>query len=791
MRKLSVIGFLVALLFVSCKDEQGEFQDEVVDGMEQPAEETTDTYSITYQYRDDVMVLTPKKLGYLEKVESDSILYFSKSIPQEIMPEEGLVMTCAKNDKLPYGLGNRVVSVTDEGGYYKCVTTSAALNQIFEQLEFSYKQLLTDTIDGFYDEDGNFHETEQVPYDELEYVENADTRASIGSPRVLVVPISSGSSGTGAGFYTSGSLAVGTIVTVFYDMADNTYECSMEFLGGLDAGIGVRAGCEGYKRLFRKKDLVKGLIPIGPITLRTYVDFELGIKGEVEGSISTSVSKQVGFKFGFKRDGATDGFFKENSTQVSNNLIKNLTVDAKGSVALVAKLSCGSGVYTRAASVGLASSFSAGVGVDFQLQEPNLFRNESALNVDFVNDLSAYFHLELFDKDLIYKDATFLQWNLFNWSNPLLPKLKDGSLHVDEQTGANDLLFDAGYELENKGVLYRFMDIEPMMRVYEGEEEVALVPYGSYLSSDGPGSFDFTLAGLKRDTEYKAVPCVMLGANIYEEEGMMFSASCPVKLTGVEVTGAHYYPDHYELGGHRYSFKYDCAVSVELDESGDRQIADWGYYYEDEYGQRAVVSLAGQTSPYTDTRYAYCKNQPEDTALFGTFVRYADDEEVTWMKPESFPLVYPQDLSLLLTDCVFQGTSTGQSFQGKTYDYKSTYKFYFTAAGAYWQRVSPLEEGSGWSGWQLPAYVVAPVDGANVLTVNYYYDSKEFGGEYRVRLEGKDNTHGNSCQSSGYALYSFDTDHFTGCTFQPGAATRGFADSVDGANEQVVNIVIR
>lgn len=795
MRNLSIIGMLVVFIFVSCNDEEKEYQEEIVKGMEQPAVESSDTYDITYQYRENVMVLTPQKLDYLVKVESDSILYFSKNIPNEIMPVVGSVISCGHNEKLPFGLGNSVMSVTDVGDYYKCVTTSASLNQIFEVLEFSYTQLLTDTIDGFYDEDGVFHETQQASYDDLEYVSGTDTRLSVGSPQVLQVQLSSGSSGTGAGFYSSGTLSVGAIATIDYDLADNTYECSLEFLGGLQAQLGVRAGYEGYKKLFEKKNLVTGIVNIGPVTLRPFIDLEVGLKAAVEGSISTSVSKQVGFKFGFKRDGATDGFFTQNTTQeASADLIKNLEIDAKGSLAVVAKLNFGAGIYTRSVAVGLDPELSLGVEADCKLQEPNLFRNESALNVSLAADLNAFFLVELFGYELTHEQASLVKWNLWNSSFPLLPKLRDGSLYVEEQSGSNDLLFDSGYELEDNGLLSRFMDIEPMMRVYEGEEEIVTVPYGSFLSYDGPESFTFVLTELKHDTEYQAVPCIMLAGNIYEEDGISFSSSFPVELVDVDVTGASYYPDRYEFAGRKYSFKYDCAISVKLSEDYNREIVDWGYYYEDETGQRAIVSLIGQPSSYTDTRYAYCKNEASAMALFGTFVRYADDENIFWSKPESFSLDYPQDLSLVLTDCVFQGTSTNQSYQGKDYDYKSTYKFYFTAGGAYWLKVSPNEEGDGWTGWQLPAYSVSPVDGANVLTVNYYYDSKEFGGEYRVNLMGKDNTHGSSCQTSGYVVYSFDSDHFTGCTFYPSAATRTQPQSLmlnSVVSEKVINLIIK
>jgi hypothetical protein len=49
--------------------------DDKIEGFEQPVTETTDEYTITFQYKEDVIVLTEKDLDYLLKVETDTILY--------------------------------------------------------------------------------------------------------------------------------------------------------------------------------------------------------------------------------------------------------------------------------------------------------------------------------------------------------------------------------------------------------------------------------------------------------------------------------------------------------------------------------------------------------------------------------------------------------------------------------------------------------------------------------------------------------------------------------------------
>ena len=793
MRKSYFIALLAACLLWSCSDDEtGGFQEDPVEGMEEPVKEETDSYSITYQYQEDVQVLTPAKSGYIVRVEEDSILYFSKSTPDEVLPEVGDILSSRQTEMLPYGLGGSVVSVTDAGDAYRCVTTAAPLDQIFKELEFTYTQALLDTIDGFYDDEGNFHEARVVPYEEWDNPDyEADTKATIGSPNVLQIPVRAGQEN---GFYTSGTLSLGLIATINYSMLDNTYECSLETMGGFEANIGCGTSekVEYEKTIFQKENLIQGVAYIGPVVLRPYVDVGLDVTAEFEGDIHTGVSKQFGLKFGFKRDDVTDGFFRENTTRpAANDLLKNLEINAQGSAALVLRAELGIGLYTRDIAIGLRPELSFGPSFDFNLDDPELFSKGSSLDIDLVADLSGIFRAALVGVEIADEEINMRSWNLWNTSFPLLPKLKENSLFVRERTGTVDLLFDAGYSLEERGVLMRFMDITPGLRVYKDEEEVMSVPYDASITPEGPTDFDFTLADLERDTEYTAVPYIELLGNSYEEEGINFSSSFPVEVTGVEVTDASYYPDHYSFNGRNYSFKYDCAVTAELTDEGEREITDWGYYYEDEYGQRVLVSLNGNQSPYTDTRFAYAKNEPEATARFGGYVHYADDENPSFDQPLEFALNYPTTSSLVLTDCVFQGTETNTVYQGRTYDYKSTFKFYFTAQGGYWLSVSPEAQGNGWNGWNLPDYSIDPVDGANVLTVNYYYDEKSFNGDYRVYLTGSDSTHGTSCQSSAYASYHHDGSSFTGCTVVGAPNVRGLSSaSADGVpHEMEINLV--
>ena len=152
MKKLVylLLGICALIVGIGCSDDEDirNWKDEPIKGIDTPEEETTDSYHITYQYKEGVIVLSPARQIFLDHVVADTILYFSSDTPEEILPAVGDVVTSSQSEKLPYGLGNVVLSRTEEGGFYKCVTTSTALDQIYSELEVSATFSLLDSLAG-------------------------------------------------------------------------------------------------------------------------------------------------------------------------------------------------------------------------------------------------------------------------------------------------------------------------------------------------------------------------------------------------------------------------------------------------------------------------------------------------------------------------------------------------------------------------------------------------------------------------------------------------------------------
>lgn len=266
-----------------------------------------------------------------------------------------------------------------------------------------------------------------------------------------------------------------------------------------------------------------------------------------------------------------------------------------------------------------------------------------------------------------------------------------------------------------------------------------------------------------------------------------FEAEFPVDITKCEVTKATYYPNQFSYEGNTYSFRYNCTTYARLTDADN--VDDWGYVYVDPEGKTSqLISLKAYGNSVGDPRYVYHRNDISSTVKLRGYVKYVDNDEIYYGEIKEFEIKYPEESSLSMTNCTFQGTETNVTYQGKTYKYKSTYRYLFTATGAYWLKVGTEERGSGWSGWSLPDYTTMPVDGSNALTVNYYYDDKTFAGEYDVYLKGTDNTHSNVYLTPEYATYTYSGNQFSGCVFHQASARSQM--QAPEQSEDVYNMVI-
>ncbi|MBO7265266.1 MAG: hypothetical protein J6U91_03445 [Alistipes sp.] len=560
MKRLIYI-LLCMTLFSSCYENIIEDDlSQIQEGFDVPKTEKTEQYEIRYQYKKDVIVFDESVSDYIERVEADTIIYFSSQLPEKYVPKINGIISSRISPKLPYGLGNRVLSFEKELNSYKCITTSASLDDIFEELDIRASfELIDSTSDGFYDDDGVYWETLTI--------EDAETRGSIGSSNILTINIVD----TDATLYANGTFSVGAIATIDISLEDNWSECSLEFIAGMNGEIGAKKSWEGYKRIFKKENLVNGVLSIGPVVLRPYIDVDLGLQGTIEGNISTSFSKQFGIKAGVI-NGKT--FHKNTTTKANSNMIENISVDAKGYVGLVCELNFGAGLYTKNIALGIEPTVYAGFGTDLQLNNPNIFRNAPQLDFNVIADVDIEFFAQFFGKELMYTKEKLASVGLFSYSWPLLPILVENTLDVEKRDAEGPLTFDAKYNLKG-GLLGKFMNISPSFRVYKGGDEIYHIVDDKCIGPDETNEFKFELTDLEHDISYTGKPCILFMGNIYDEDGIPFSSTSPTAaITDIVQTGSA--EGSFTYKGENYDYEFYFYVNMEI--RGSDNCLEWGLY---------------------------------------------------------------------------------------------------------------------------------------------------------------------------------------------------------------------
>lgn len=122
----------------------------------------------------------------------------------------------------------------------------------------------------------------------------------------------------------------------------------------------------------------------------------------------------------------------------------------------------------------------------------------------------------------------------------------------------------------------------------------------------------------------------------YEDDGL------PVKITDFHQDASDYSEQGFNYEGRNYSYKYYCTVTVELLERKD--IEDWGYVYEDPYGNPPTrISLQAYGSPYKDMRYAYYRNESSSVVTLYEYVKYVGDREYYYGEPQNYQVMYKAD----------------------------------------------------------------------------------------------------------------------------------------------------
>lgn len=162
--------------------------------------------------------------------------------------------------------------------------------------------------------------------------------------------------------------------------------------------------------------------------------------------------------------------------------------------------------------------------------------------------------------------------------------------------------------------------------------------YQKVQNGDG-GIVEFTFDNLESNTQYTYRAYFYDKTNTIFQQGEIKTFKTQgefPKITSFKQTCSHYSPGEYYNDGRYYDYKYDVATTVTIESLVG--VSDWGYVYRDPYGNIKHISLMGIPPLFTDTRYAYYRNEAKSTACLYGYVKYQGDSEYYYDDPQEYPL---------------------------------------------------------------------------------------------------------------------------------------------------------
>lgn len=527
MKRLLTILVIFMAVLSSCTENiiENTIRPET-NGFDQPVTESTDEYTITYQYNEGVIVLDAIAQSYLVKVEADTILYFSAGTPSDILPGKGDVISARVSEKVPYGLGNVVLETSESEGMFKCVTTVAGLDEIFKEVSWEYNSSLTDALlEGYKDENGEEVRPSYGWYDEeTGEIVTEDTKATVGRKKLVSWPFEKNNPD---GLSIEGELFVGAFVHCSGDTRKGDFEFSVEPVIGAEALIGIKSEVKKeiwqdmfQWKLFELKDKLKTMIQVGPVTLRPYVDIEAYLRAAASGSVLFDTGKVFSAKIGYSQAG---GCYISNSTASGNenNFIKGVSINGNVGAEYECIFSVGCGLYTKNVALELDPYFKYQTGAELVYSAgEDSEKTESNLFLGITVGADGKMVINWFGGLKFAPEMKFIETELARWDYPLIPVTKEDSFSIEEGEGSGT--FDARYVAEG-GFLSWLYDIYPGIAIYKGEELVYEKTFSEKADPLEPLDVSFILDKLEDGTTYKAKAFV----NIWDHDFVMETITFP------------------------------------------------------------------------------------------------------------------------------------------------------------------------------------------------------------------------------------------------------------------------
>lgn len=594
-------------------------------------------------YQQGVEPISADFMDYVIWSDVDSLrLLLSTATPSAILPQVGSkIVTTEMNDKFPIGFMGRVEQVlpTDSGYIVNCSLLS--LTDVFETY-YNYSSVYGDTVPA---ENDGPNQAKYWGIDPINY--NGEKQFNI--PTISYsIPLAEIPVGSLAGLAVSYGTEIKASTTPRFHVRSfisvnkqDGYYYSCSITGTLENNQVISvSGNISWDKDFRLSSM-KIKLPIAP-----FVSFytELGITLKAGAKMSMSISTNQKYKFAGMRDWSQKK--KELlKPEMSMELVKrDITIEGSLEGSVSAGLYLEEGICVIDRKIGSAKFREEG---GIQLQGGTVLYQQDLQN--------AYVNTDLYD---LCEDGNIECDFYINYA---LKKEVLGNVETLADMGTVTVKVDdwdivptfenISFQSYTPGVAQASVEMQgdlliPVsvgLTVRDEEDNEVDTYYDPVPFDNSYKKVSHTFTNLSDDHQYTVYPVVkLLGHDVLATPSAELDKHELIKITQFVVTDSAYDADQsFIYDNVPYSYKFDCAVTVELDaESAGKNIADWGYAYIDLNNDTAYISLMGNSSPYTDTRYAYYRNESISTVTLKPYILFAGETERTWGTTKVFKLNY-------------------------------------------------------------------------------------------------------------------------------------------------------
>lgn len=453
---------------------------------------------IIYKYNQKTIAIEDEVEKWVERVESDTIVWFSSETPDYYLPEVGEMMTCSIRDKFPDGFCHRCIERTNTNGLYRCVFTPCSIFDAFDEFEAQIspsafitgneaesRELTDEEFDSLMYGGSSTAETKAVitraggdKEDDEEKKRVPLVKKTVGFPGGKLIA-STGSSGLSGSATYGGNLVVKGYADVAINKKTDEFRFDLKLEGRVNfwvdleakAGVTVKVPDDilisGVEFDFKKIHIRSGFF-VSP-----YFTVEQQIKGRLD----------LSWKFNDTFSLLQVGNSSKNSPSVKENGSGCSSPEAtfKGSLAPTLHVKSGIDIFLDLGADALGYGEEAKAGVDFYTelnQDIDVGKYESAedfkqKNANFPLMAKIYFTKTL-KKGYVSHEEELLGIDPIKVSDKLLipfmpeidPGMKSTNFYCENY---NEKRYKIFYKLKTVGLIGYLLDYLPYLRIYDEE----------------------------------------------------------------------------------------------------------------------------------------------------------------------------------------------------------------------------------------------------------------------------------------------------------------------------------